>query len=160
MTYAISKNGIDPTRDSFISTLALAFEERGFTRSLEANGLQFVLNPTTCEHPMPYRRRSNSVFVISIVHIPDPPDNLRAFCYTTLIRSLSNLLICIVGRRNSADPSGSEVYFTTPEAGFYHLPYVPEAVFQRVFPIATAHYATHNDLVSDLPHRLWICCFR
>jgi ribulose-5-phosphate 4-epimerase/fuculose-1-phosphate aldolase len=156
MTYTISTCDREPLRDAVVAALAAPFEARGARRTDDVNGLQFVLNPTSATAPRPYRRRSQSVFVISVVSVATPPADLRSFCYTALVRSLSNLLICVVPREHgSVDPEGSTVYFTTPEAGFYHLPYDPDRVFARVWPIATAHYSTANDLVADLPERFW-----
>ncbi|OGU62863.1 MAG: hypothetical protein A3G43_00740 [Ignavibacteria bacterium RIFCSPLOWO2_12_FULL_56_21] len=156
MTYTTRTEGCDSLRDALVSTLAGSFEQHGFRRSEDVNGLQFVLNLTNAAAPTPYRRRSQSVFVISVLSIPGPPADLRSFCYASLVRSLSNLAVAIVPPRpDHRRLDGCEIYFTTPEAGFYHLPYEANAVFERVFPIATAHYATNNDLVPDLPERYW-----
>lgn len=156
MTYTRRCDGVDTLRDRLTDSLADSFEAQGARSSEDINGLQFVLNGTSAAEPRPYRRRSQTVFVISIVSLPAPPPDLRALCYATLVRSLSNLLICVVPRTpSSTDLSGSEVYFTTPEAGFYHMPYDAARVFARVWPIATAHYSTANDLVPDLPERFW-----
>ncbi len=156
MTYTISTQGHDPLRDSVAASLAASFEAHGARRTEDVNGLQFVLNLTSTAAPRPYRRRSQSVFVISIVTLPTATPDLRSFCYTTLVRSLSNLLLCIIPSEvGNPSPNGSTVYFTTPEAGFYHLPFDPALVFARVWPIATAQYSTENVLVSDLPARYW-----
>lgn len=156
MTYTRTADGNDPLREAVADDLAARCEACGARWTDDVNGLRFVLNCTSAVHPRPYRRRSQSVFVISIVSLPATPPDLRAFCYTTLVRSLSNLLLCIIPPvPGQTDPEGCEVYFTTPEAGFYHIPYDAAAVFTRVLPIATAHYATANELVPDLPERYW-----
>lgn len=155
MTYTIISNGRDSIRDRIVDALSYEFGVRGHVCTSETRGLQFVLNMTDTDNPRPYRRRSQSVFAISIVRVPVKPRNFRAFCYTTLIRTLSNLSICIVAPDSCSDLSQAVLYFTTPEAGFYRLQYDSRAVFERVCPIATAHYATTNDLFQDLPEDYW-----
>ena len=86
-----------------------------------------------------------------MVSIDSEVNNIRALCYTTLVRTLSNLLIA-VGPKNG---NLTEIYFTTPEAGFYHIPYEQEKVFDRMMPIAGSHYALENSLNTDLPRYLW-----
>jgi ribulose-5-phosphate 4-epimerase/fuculose-1-phosphate aldolase len=93
-----------------------------------------------------------------VVEIKEAVENLRSVCYRTLVRSLSNLLICIVPAKedkNSTEESGFEIYFTTPEAGFYKIPFDLEAVYQRILPIAGAHFAIENKLTRDLPEKYW-----
>jgi len=155
MTYALTSNGCDTLRDTIISSLLHTFDEHGITRSRDTNGIQFVIHPIDASSPAPYRRRSQSVIVISIVRIRSRPDDLKGFCYTTLIRSLSNLLVCIVAPDGVTTPSDAEVYFTTPEAGFYGVTYDDHTLFSKIYPIATAHYSTANTLVDDLPERYW-----
>jgi ribulose-5-phosphate 4-epimerase/fuculose-1-phosphate aldolase len=47
------------------------------------------------------------------------------------------------------------MYFTTPEAGFYHLEFDPERVYERIIPIAGARFAIANRISEDLPERFW-----
>lgn len=155
MTYTIVSHETDAVRDAVAADLARRFEARGLTRAPSHHGLQCALNLTDPVHPRPFRRDSRGVFVISVVRVSGQPRDLRSFCYQTLIRSLSNLLVCVVTENGNETAEGSTLYFTTPEAGFYSLPYHPGKVFDRVFPIATAHYATENQLVEDLPLPYW-----
>ncbi len=78
---------------------------------------------------------------------------MRSFCYTTLIRSLSNLCICAVapGGIVGGTDGTPECYFTTPEAGYYHYAFDPERVYRSILPIATAHFASENIMTTDLP---------
>ena len=46
------------------------------------------------------------------------------------------------------------MYFTTPEAGFYHLAYDAEEVYKRMIPIAGARFAIGNRISADLPRRI------
>jgi ribulose-5-phosphate 4-epimerase/fuculose-1-phosphate aldolase len=151
MKFAIAKDSCNPWRDRVVDGIVEAFSKHGHEISTERSGINFVLNITDIKSPRAGRRRSQSVFIISIVSLDDEPENIRALCYTTLVRTLSNLLIC-VGPKNGAEP---EIYFTTPEAGFYHLPFDQEAIYRRMLPIAGSHYALDNRISNDLPERFW-----
>lgn len=114
-------------------------------------GVNFALNLISADAPRHFRRKAQSVFVFSIMEDDGAGPGFKSRCYTALVRSLSNLLLCIV-----PDPDGRppEVYFTTPEAGFYHIPFDPESVYRRLSPIAQAHFETQNVFSDDLPERL------
>jgi len=152
MNFAVTRDGANPTRDKVVDAIVGEFLRHGHCISSDTNGVSFVLNVTDTESPRAGRRRSQSVFIISVVSGDGNPKDIRSLCYATLVRTLSNLLI-YVGASNG---SPSEIYFTTPEAGFYHLPFDPEQVYQRMLPIAGAHYAIENQFINDLPERLWI----
>jgi len=151
MKFSVTEDGMDPTRDKVVEAIVGEFLHHGHCLSSELDEANFVLNVTDIESPRAGRRRSQSVFIITVVagngHQPD----IRSLCYRTLVRTLSNLLI-YVGPSNGL---ASEIYFTTPEAGFYHLPFDPEEVYRRMLPIAGAHYAIENQFSTDLPKRLW-----
>jgi len=147
MKFAVIKNGTDLVRDDIAGTIITKFIEHGDERSENLDEVHFVLNLTDVNHPNVYRRRSQNVFVISLVTGYNLNGTIHSVCYTTLIRSLSNLLVCAVPTENQ----GIEIYFTTPEAGFYHLSFDPERVYQRILPIAGAHFATDNIVTPDLP---------
>lgn len=111
----------------------------------EAN---YILNFTSFQNPRAVRRKSKSVFVISFVADgEDLKDDLQSTCYTTLIRTLSNQFI-FVNQLN-------EVWFTTPEAGFYRSEYKPSGIYRKIYPIISAHFATDNKFFTDLPERLY-----
>lgn len=150
MKFAIVKNGLSPLRDIIAEELIEVCLRHGHEISTPMNGIQFVLNLTDTNTPQSFRRRSQAVFVVSIVETQDDGRCLQSRCYTTLIRSLSNLLVCAVPSNGFA-----EIHFATPEAGFYHLPFNPEDVYQRILPIISAHFATDNVFSTDLPDRYW-----
>lgn len=111
----------------------------------EAN---YILNFTSFENPRAVRRRSKSLFVISFVADGENlNDDLQSTCYTTLVRTLSNQFIFI----NQLN----EVWFTTPEAGFYHSDYKPLDIYRKIYPIISAHFATDNKFYTDLPERFY-----
>jgi ribulose-5-phosphate 4-epimerase/fuculose-1-phosphate aldolase len=157
MKFAIVKNGSSPLRDTIARELVEVCLRHGHEISIPMNGIQFVLNLTDTTTPKSFRRRSQSVFVVSIVENQDGGECLKSRCYSTLVRSLSNLLVCAVPANASSNGSGGlpEVHFTTPEAGFYHLPFDAEEVYQRILPIIGAHFSTDNVLSTDLPDQYW-----
>ncbi len=148
MKFAIKKNTYSPLLDEITNELIPAFGTKGHELSPTIDGVQFVLNLTEVESPVAFMRRSQSVFVFSFVVVEHPEENLKSLCYTALVQSLSNLLLCVV-------PNGKtfSIYFTTPEAGFYQIPFNPEQVCLRLLPMAGAHFATKNLMTTDLPCR-------
>ncbi|MEX1137924.1 MAG: class II aldolase/adducin family protein [Bacteroidota bacterium] len=154
MKFSVVTDGKDPYRDQVANAIIRQFVEHGHEVSDGSNGINFVLNITDAAHPRAGRRRSQSVFVVSLVSTNGFAGDMRAFCYTALIRTVSNLLICV---RNGSDRETGmpEIYFTTPEAGFYHHPFNPERVYESMLPIAAAHYAIENRFSADLPERFW-----
>jgi ribulose-5-phosphate 4-epimerase/fuculose-1-phosphate aldolase len=152
MKFTITRDGTNPTRDKVVDAIVGEFLCHGHRLSSEPDDANFVLNVTDIDSPRAGRRRSQSVFIISVVSGNGHQTDIRSLCYATLVRTLSNLLV-YVGPSNG---SPSEIYFTTPEAGFYHLPFDAERVYRRMLPIAGAHYAIENQFSTDLPERLWI----
>jgi ribulose-5-phosphate 4-epimerase/fuculose-1-phosphate aldolase len=158
MKFTVIKNDSSPLRDSVAEALVHTCLRHGHELSSAENGIQFVLNLTDTESPQFFRRKAQSIFVFSIVAVDNPGGDLRSLCYSTLVRSLSNMVICAVprnGRQPAAAEPKSEVYFTTPEAGFYSQPFDPEDVYGRFIPIAGAHFAIGNQFFEDLPPRYW-----
>lgn len=157
MKFAITKDQPDTARDRYVHSIVDEFLCHGHEISSERNGINFLLNVTTPETLKAGRRRSQSVFVISLVVADRRPEDLRAFCYSALIKTLSNLMICIFPGNGADGPltDSTEVYFTTPEAGFYRLPFNPEEIYEHILPIAGAHYAIQNEFSPDLPPSFW-----
>jgi hypothetical protein len=156
MKFAITKDHADRLRDRVADGIIESLLQHGHEISTENNGISFVLNLTDIHAPRAGRRRSQSVFIISVVAADGDQRTTRSLCYGTLIRTLSNLLICASpsdGER-SATADSPEVYFTTPEAGFYHIPFNPDEVYRCMLPIAGSHYAIENRFSIDLPDRL------
>lgn len=153
MKFSVIKQDSDPLRDRLAEAITRTCLEHGHEVSAPENGVQFVLNLTDTVAPHLFRRKAQSIFIFSLVTADGQVKDLRSLCYATLVRTLSNIVICAV-------PSGNgngdcEVYFTTPEAGFYHLAFDPEEVYKRIIPIAGAHFAIGNRFSLDLPSRYW-----
>jgi ribulose-5-phosphate 4-epimerase/fuculose-1-phosphate aldolase len=150
MKFSVIKNGILSPGLKMTEQLILSFISHGHWLTEDTNDTKFVLNLTSIENPQIFRRRSKGIFVITVVMAGKRYPDLRATCYKTLIRSLSNLLVCLVQEKESF-----EVYFTTPEVGFYHMPFDPEATYNKILPIAGAHFAMDNRISTDLPPPYW-----
>jgi len=158
MKFAVIKDDANPVRDGIARALVQTCVDHGHEVSTPDNGIRFVLNLTDTENPRIFRRRAQNIFVFSLVTATSPVRDLRALCYSTLVRTLSNVVVCAVPRNGSANglpDKGWDVYFTTPEAGFYHLAFDPEAVYDRLIPIAASHFAIGNLFSIDLPPEYW-----
>jgi len=161
MKFSVIKNDSEPERDRIAAAIEQACLAHGHELGSPEDGVQFVLNLTGPDSPRSFRRRAQSVFVFSLVtlaHPPGSPQDLRSLCYTLLVRTLSNILLCAVPKDGLAENGSGpayEMYFTTPEAGFYHLAFDPERVYERIIPIAGARFAIANRFSEDLPERFW-----
>lgn len=145
-------------RDKIAEALVQRCIEMGHEVSSAENGVSFVFNLTDADSPQFFRRRAQDVFVFSLMTPKRRVESLRSFCYTTLVLTLSNVVLCAVPREERIDetvPDECEVYFTTPEAGFYHFPFDPERICDSLMPIAKSRFAFKNDFSTDLPERYW-----
>jgi ribulose-5-phosphate 4-epimerase/fuculose-1-phosphate aldolase len=158
MKFAVLKNCENSFRDEVANSVINSFIQHGHEISSEKNGIQFVLNLTDLETPFVFKRRSKSVFVISIIDARKCKEDLRSMSYTALIRTLSNLLIS-VSPGNCMDRDkvngSTRISFTTPEVGFYDIPFDPEEIYKRIIPVAGSHFATENEFSTDLPERFY-----
>lgn len=132
--------------------------ENGHLMLHEGEGTpRLVVNFTSAERPRPVRRKAQGTFVVSVVEADEaPPDLLRA-AYPVLIRSLSNLLIYIVG---PADQPW-KLYFITLEQGYYTIDPGTgsereffQQIYRRMAPLATSELVVGNRFVRDLPAEL------
>ncbi|MBC7339194.1 MAG: class II aldolase/adducin family protein [Firmicutes bacterium] len=119
--------------------------------------VRLVLNFTGADKPEPHRRRSQATFVVSVIQVPERPDDILRTAYPLLVKSLSNLLIFLVGDERAI----RETYFVTLERGYYTLAVEPgdEAYFARMYerlaPLASSRLVIRNEFVPDLPRELW-----
>ncbi|WP_188205946.1 class II aldolase/adducin family protein [Alkalibacillus aidingensis] len=119
--------------------------------------LRVVFNVLDPEKPRPFRRQAQATFVISVMEKNEKPTNTFQSAYPYLIRSLANHLLYIVndGRR-------IEVYFVTPEQGFYNIGYQKgeeeeffNKVYKRLEPVASSQLVINNEFNEDLDEELW-----
>jgi len=158
MKFSMITHGSVPLRDAFARKLADTFIQNGNTLVQNFEEVNFVFNLTSIKDPRIFRRKSKSIFVISIITDDIEQNNIRSVSYTTLIRTLSNLLIYIKPLNSSNDGTKLEnctIYYTTPEAGFYTTNYELQKVYEKTLPIAGAHFATDNIFDVDLPKSCW-----
>jgi ribulose-5-phosphate 4-epimerase/fuculose-1-phosphate aldolase len=151
MRFAVAKTGEDALRDRLAEGIVQAFVSHGHELAGEDDpDVRFVLNLADAKNPRPYRRRSRAIFVATLVADECLPDSAPRAVYTLLVHSLSNLALFAVPKNG-----GAEVHFSTLESGFYRVPYDPEALYQRIAPLASSRLLIENDLEPDLPEAYW-----
>jgi ribulose-5-phosphate 4-epimerase/fuculose-1-phosphate aldolase len=147
----VNKNA--PVRLSLFSDQIInEFNRRGARQAPNGDQVNFILNLTSMDQPEAGIRKSQAEFVVSVALLNGGNRNLRSACYTTLIRTLSNILVCIDPVGNGADP---EAYITTPETGFYHFPFDSGKVYECLLPIVKSRLVINNLLSSNLPPKCW-----
>jgi ribulose-5-phosphate 4-epimerase/fuculose-1-phosphate aldolase len=158
MKFAVVKNGTDPVRDRVADAIVQELERQGHTADDPENGIQFVLNLTDLKSPKPFHRRSQAVFVVSLAVLKESAPDMRSLTYTALVRSYSNMMLSIAspnGGNGSASAGDSDIYFTTPEVGFYHHTFDPVRTCRNMMPIVGSRMMIRNRLSKDLPPRFW-----
>jgi hypothetical protein len=150
MKYSVVSRDAVELRDAVAGSIAAVAEGRGDIRVAPDEEPTYVLNLTDIDSPKSFRRRSKSVFVFSIVQDHNADGNVKSRCYTTLVKSLSNLVLCVLPSSNGDPP---QVMLTTPEAGFYRVSSDPEVLYRMILPIASSHFSTENRFETDLPER-------
>ncbi|MBE3552056.1 MAG: class II aldolase/adducin family protein [Kyrpidia tusciae] len=148
----------DTAEDRFLDALQGEMRRRGMVQADQAEAREstvvfHVLEPGRI---IPYRRRSQSVYVVSVVFLDQWPDNLLHFGYPMLIRSLGNLLLM-----TDRDPSACRAAFVTLEQGSYVVEgdggfdrWIAKVV-DRLWPLATSRLVINNRFEPDLPESLW-----
>ena len=139
----------------------------GLRRTFEAHGHSFVdtgdaslvINFFPEGSPRWFRRNGQAVFVTGVTRIDGPFDRPLERAYPLLVRSLSNLLVAIVG-----EEPGAETHFVTPEQGHYVVANGGrngdasgffEQVYERMLPLASSTLVVDNIFEPDLPQNLW-----
>ncbi|MEJ9212341.1 class II aldolase/adducin family protein [Bacillus smithii] len=142
----------------FTEGLKNKFSTEGYEYCEEpVDDIKLVFNVINQEKPRPFRRKAQATFVVSILEKEEEPENAFEFAYPYLIRSLANHLIFLI---NNAEKT--ELYFVTPEQGFYKMTYQSEEevpffqkVYERLEPVASSQLVINNDFIEDLPKDLW-----
>ncbi|EIJ80251.1 hypothetical protein PB1_07817 [Bacillus methanolicus PB1] len=145
----------------------LTWYTEGLKEKFSAEGYEFFEEPVDDirivfhvidqENPRPFRRKAQATFVVSILEKNEEPENIFEAAYPYLIRSLANHLIFIVNTNEKTD-----VYFITPEQGFYKLSYQSiekedffQKIYERLEPVASSQLVIDNDFADDLDQKLW-----
>lgn len=144
----------------FARGLASTLEQRGHRLVEDAGRASLVVQGFRPDDPVAFRRRSRSVFVVGVTAREEPLEEPLATGYPLLVRSLSNLLVVLVG-----DGPRPTAHFFTPERGHYVVESDAageagdpegyfEAVHRRVEPLATSTLVIENVFEPDLPEEL------
>jgi ribulose-5-phosphate 4-epimerase/fuculose-1-phosphate aldolase len=141
-----------PARDRAIAAIAQEFRRRGLEQVTDVKSASFVLNPADLESPEPFLRHAQALFCASVAALGRRVPDVRAVAYPALVRTLSNIMVAVADVPGRAEP---EVYFTTPEAGFYHYPFDAGRVCDSLMPIVSARLVIHNRLAVNLPEQFW-----
>jgi hypothetical protein len=156
-TFARNDLTSSPALERFVGGLAEVMSGAGYAQ-LAAPGADtnVVLHVIDADAPRPYRRKAAPTFVIAVVELPSPPDDLLRTGYPFLVRALANLCVMV-----SNTPDGLAVRFVTLEQGMYGVgPGLPDdellqRAFARIEPLAASQLVIANDYVHDLPEHLW-----
>jgi len=158
LRFAVVRHDTDRARDRVADAIVARMEARGHRLVSPEDDLDWVLNLTDTTQPRAFRRRSRAVFVVSLVALRAPTPNMRSLTYSTLVRSLANLTVC-VAPTNGKLPGGAadrpELFFTTPEVGFYHFPFDADRACESILPLVGSRLLIDNRLTADLPPRYW-----
>jgi len=147
---------------SFLERLAQGikdkFQSEGYQYYSEPiDHIRVVFNFIDSDNPRPFRRKAQATFVVSIMEGQKTDETVLKSAYPYLVRSLSNHLVYICYHQGNAD-----VYFITPEQGFYKIAYHPgeedsfyQKFYERLEPLASSQLVINNEFYDDLPQSLW-----
>ena len=152
LKFAVTPAGPDGSRDRAIAAIASEFKRRGCEQVTDVKAANFVLNPADLSAPQPFHRHAQALFCASVATLTRRVPDVRAVAYPALVRTLSNIMVVLADVPGRNEP---EVYFTTPETGFYHYPFDAKRVCDSLMPIVSAKLVIHNRLSTNLPERLW-----
>ncbi len=152
MKFIVNKADPDPVRDHTADSIIREFISRGHQVCPNDEVANFVFNLTTIDAPKAYRRKAPEELVVSIVRTNGHIRDLRSSGYTALVKTLSNLMICVKTGENGEVP---EIYFLTPEVGFYHYRFDAGRTYQSIVPIAGSRLVLGNQISTYLPERFW-----
>lgn len=139
-----------PGLSAVVADLCEAFARAGFVAAEPGGTPSLVLNVVDAAAPRPFRRRSSGTFVAALWSLPEKPDDGLLETYPMLVRALANISLCYV--------PGHGMLFTTMERGHYLVPdddTLPDAVVDRLAPLARARLVIDNDFRTDLERELW-----
>ena len=134
----------------FAEGLKEVFQKHGYRFEEKPEAPRLVLNFITPERPKPYRRRAKATFVVSLMELPEMPEDPIKALYPYLVRALSNMMI--------AYTPGEGAHFLTLELGHYVEPEGEnffERVYARINPIACSVLVIDNIFEPTLEPELW-----
>jgi ribulose-5-phosphate 4-epimerase/fuculose-1-phosphate aldolase len=107
----------------------------------------FVLNLIELDFPKAYRRKGQEEMVVSIALLNEFRSDMKSACYAALVKSISNMLFCIVISGGDGKITGFSI---TPEVGFTEFAYTPEKLFTKMYPVISSHFVLKNRIYNDL----------
>ncbi|MFT4414208.1 class II aldolase/adducin family protein [Fredinandcohnia humi] len=157
--FMITGSKRSPFLSWFTEGLKEKFSTEGYKYCEEpVDDIRLVFNLIDKDKPRPFRRKAQATFVISILEQNEETVNTFESAYPYLIRSLANHLIYIIHNDEK-----TEVYFITPEQGFYKMKYQMDEgetaffnnIYERLEPVASAQLVINNDFNDNLHMDLW-----
>jgi len=121
--------------------------QKGHRQISSDEASDFVLNLVDIESPKAFRRKHEEEKVISVALLKEYRPDLKSVCYATLVRTLSNMMFCIVLPDTQREMKG---YSITPEVGFTEFEYTPGKMFSYMYPIVSSHFVLRNRISEDL----------
>jgi len=139
-----------PGLSSLAQALTAGLSQRRYRFQTEASEPRLVLNFITPTAALPYRRRAQATFVLSLLELPQLPEEPVKALYQYLVRALSNMLLVYA--------PGQGVHFLTLELGHFVEPegeHFTERLLDRIEPIASSTLVINNIFDPDLEPELW-----
>jgi hypothetical protein len=145
--YAIWGTATSSAHQEWVRAVGNEFERDDFIQVDDVGEADFVLNMFDPADPKAFRRASRGTYSAAFYELPDAPKDALKESYPMLVRTLSNVVLLRV--------PGEGVWFTTMERGTYHVPDDPEAIYERLEPLATSRLVIDNEWIPDLEPELW-----
>jgi Class II Aldolase and Adducin N-terminal domain len=145
--YAIWGKTTSPEHEAWVASIGRQFERDDFEKVDDVAQADFVLNMFDAAEPKAFRRASRGTYSAAFYELPETPDDVLKASYPMLVRTLSNVVLLRI--------PGEGVWFTTMERGTYHVSDDPEAIYERLEPLATSRLVIDNEWVPDLEPELW-----
>ncbi len=121
--------------------------KEGHEKSTGQEPVDFVLNFFDLSDPKSYLRKSSHEKVVSIGFLKEEVPDMKSFCYVALVKTLSNILFCILitGNKNTY-----RCFRITPEVGFSGFSYDPGKIYSNFFPVICSNFIYRNRISGDL----------
>ncbi len=147
-TFAWNGDAGEPLSKWFAEGLRARMLDAGYRECPEPGpDVHVVLHHVDPAKPRPYRRKAAPTFVVAIMPLAAPPDDVLRAGYPVLVRALANVAVLL-----SDGPDGRAAHFVTLEQGTYTVrerdgadePAFFERVFARVEPLAMSRLVIAN----------------
>ena len=119
----------------------------GNQQSESSQETDFVINLIDLDQPKAHRRKSQEEMVVSFALITEPRPEMKAACYGALVKSISNMLFCLVKTTENGHYSACSI---TPEVGFMEFDYSAGLIYKYMYPVISSHFVLRNTLMDDL----------